>query len=73
MVALVDSRLALIPASLGFSAEPNGGIRADLTLVLADARSGKILWRSVAYGRGKSPDQALNASISAVLPLSGEP
>jgi hypothetical protein len=73
MVALVDSRLALVPASLGFSAEPNGGIRADLTLVLADARSGKILWRSVAYGRGKSPDQALNASISAVLPLSGEP
>ena len=73
LVAVVDGRLALIPASLGFGPEPNGQVRADLTLVLADCRSGKILWRSLAYGRGGSPDQALNAAVAAVLPVSAGP
>ena len=73
LVAVVDGRIALVPASLGFGPEPNGQIRADLTLVLADGRSGKILWRSVAYGRGTTPDQALNAAVAAVLPVSTGP
>jgi hypothetical protein len=73
LVALVDSRVALVPASLGFGPEPNGQIRADLTLVLGDARSGRVLWRSVAQGRGASPDQALNAALAAVLPLAASP
>jgi len=73
LVALVGGRLALVPASLGFGLEPNGQLRADLTLVLADARNGNILWRSVAYGRGNSADQALNAAMAAVLPTSGGP
>jgi hypothetical protein len=73
LVALVGGRYALIPASLGFGPEPSGQIRADLTLVLADSRSGKVLWRSLAYGRGSSPDQALAAAVAAVLPVSGGP
>jgi hypothetical protein len=73
LVALVGGRFALVPASLGFGPEPNGQIRADLTLVLADSRSGKVLWRSLAYGRGSSPDQALNAAVAAVLPVTGGP
>jgi hypothetical protein len=73
LMAVADGRMAMVPASLGFGPEPNGQIRADLTLVLADTRSGKILWRSVAYGRGASPDQALKAAVAAVLPLSGGP
>ena len=73
LVALLDGRLALVPASLGFGPEPNGHIRADLTLVLADVRNGNILWRSVAYGRGNSADQALNAAMASVLPTSGGP
>jgi hypothetical protein len=68
LVALVGGRLALVPASVGFGPEPNGRIRADLSLVLADSRSGKVLWRTLAYGRGASPDQALNAAVAAVLP-----
>ena len=70
LVALVDARLVLVPASLGFGAEPNHQIRADLTLVMVDARNGKVLWRSLAYGRGASPDQALSAAVAAVLPVS---
>jgi hypothetical protein len=73
LVALVGGRYALVPASLGFGPEASGQIRADLTLVLADTRSGKVLWRSLAYGRGSSPDQALNAAVAAVLPVSGGP
>ncbi|HYF38813.1 MAG TPA: hypothetical protein VD930_03915 [Gemmatimonadales bacterium] len=73
LVAMVDGRIAFVPASLGFGPEPNGQIRADLTLVLADGRNGKILWRSVAYGRGSTPDQALNAAVAAVLPVSAGP
>jgi hypothetical protein len=40
-------------------------------LVLADARSGKVIWRSVALGRGKTPNEAVNAAIAAALPVSG--
>jgi hypothetical protein len=68
LVALAGGRMALVPASLGFGPESNGQIRADLSLVLTDSRSGKVLWRTLAYGRGASPDQALNAAIAAVLP-----
>lgn len=68
LMAVAGGRFALVPASLGFGPEPDGSIRADLSLVLTDSRSGKVLWRSVALGRGKTPDEALNAAIAAVLP-----
>ena len=73
LVALTEGRLALVPASVGFGPEPDGEIRADLTLVLVDARNGNVAWRSVAYGRGHSPDQALTAALAAVLPSSTGP
>ena len=69
LMAVAGGRLALVPAAIGFGPEPDGQIRADLSLALADARTGKVVWRSLAYGRGKSPDQALNAALAAVLPL----
>lgn len=71
LLAIADGRLAFVPAALAFSPEPNGQVRADLTLVLADARTGKVLWRSLALGRGASPDGALNAALAAVLPAAG--
>jgi hypothetical protein len=71
LLAIADGRLALIPASLGFGPEPDGRIRADLSLVVGDARTGKVMWRSLALGRGKTPDEALNAALAAVLPFAG--
>jgi hypothetical protein len=71
LMAVAGGRLVLVPAAIGFGPEPDGRIRADLSLVLADARTGKVMWRSLAYGRGKSPDEALNAALAAVLPLDG--
>ena len=71
LMAVAGGRLALVPAAIGFGPEPEGQIRADLSLVLADSRTGKVVRRSLAYGRGKSPDEALNAALAAVLPLDG--
>jgi hypothetical protein len=71
LLAIADGRLALVPAALGFGPEPDGRIRADLSLVVADARTGKVMWRSLALGRGKTPDEALNAALAAVLPFGG--
>src|SRR3954469_3622631 len=71
LLAIADGRIALVPAALGFGPEPDGQIRAELTLVVADARTGKVMWRSLALGRGKTPDQALNAALAAVLPFGG--
>jgi len=71
LMAVAGGRLVLVPAAVGFGPEPDGRIRADLSLVLADARTGKVIWRSLAYGRGTSPDEALNAAVAAVLPLDG--
>ena len=71
LMAVAGGRYALVPAAIGFGPEPDGRIRADLSLVLADARTGKVVWRSLAHGHGKSPDQALSAALAAVLPLDG--
>jgi hypothetical protein len=71
LLAIADGRVALVPAALGFGPEPDGRIRADLTLVVGDARTGKVMWRSLALGRGKTPDEALKAALAAVLPLAG--
>jgi hypothetical protein len=61
----------MVPAALGFGPEPGGQVRADLSLVVGDARTGKVMWRSLAVGRGKTPDEALNAALAAVLPFGG--
>jgi hypothetical protein len=71
LLAIADGRLALVPAAIGFLPEQDGQVRADLTLVIGDARTGKVMWRSLASGRGRTPDDALNAALAAVLPSSG--
>lgn len=69
LMALVGGRVAMVPAALGFGRDSEGKVRADLTLVAADTRSGKILWRSLAVGSGATPDQALQAALISVLPI----
>jgi hypothetical protein len=69
LMAVVGGRVVMVPASLGFGRQADGRLRADLSLVLADTRSGKVLWRSQAAGSGTDPREALDAALSAVLPL----
>ena len=69
LMAVVGGRAVMVPASLGFGRQADGRIRADLSLVVADTRSGKVLWRSMAGGSGTDPQAALDAALTAVLPL----
>jgi hypothetical protein len=70
LVALAGGRMALVPAALGLGPAAGGrGVRADLSLALADARSGRVLWRTLASGSGATPDRALAAALAAVLPV----
>jgi len=70
LMAVVGGRVAMVPAALGFSPDSTGGqVRAELSLVAADTRSGKVIWRSLALGTGPTPDAALTAALDAVLPL----
>jgi hypothetical protein len=69
LMALVGGRVAMVPAALAFGWAADGRVQADLTLVAADTRSGKVLWRSVAVGGGENPRRALQAALAAVLPV----
>jgi hypothetical protein len=67
LMAVAGGRVVMVPASLGFGRQADGRLRADLSLVLADTRTGKVVWRSQAVGSGADPRQALDAA--GVLPL----
>lgn len=68
LVAIAGGRMVFIPAALGFGRDPAGQVHATLSLVLADARNGSVMWRSLATGSGTSPDAALNAALATIFP-----
>ena len=68
LMAVVGGRVAMVPAALTFSPD-SGRVRASLSLVAADTRAGKILWRSTALGTGATPAAALTAALYGILPL----
>ena len=69
LMALVGGRFAMVPAALSFVPDTSGLVRAELSLVLADTRSGKIIWRTVGWGLGDTPARALSAAMAFVLPV----
>ncbi|HTS90341.1 MAG TPA: hypothetical protein VMG41_17765 [Gemmatimonadales bacterium] len=69
LVALVGGRMALIPASVALVPAPGGQVRAEIAMALADARTGKVLWRTLTWGTGATPSEALTAAMEAVLPI----
>jgi len=69
LMAVVGGRAVMVPASLGFGRQADGRVRADLALAVADTRTGKVIWRSIAIGSGSNPREALAAALTAVLPL----
>jgi len=68
------SEFALIPAALVYYRErPGPGVapgtgRAELTLVVADVRTGRVAWRTVARGEGDDPWTALTSAVKALTP-----
>lgn len=62
-------RYAMVPASLVFKSDSTGALAAELSIVLADVRSGRVVWRSVAKGREGTPEQVLGKAIATVFPV----
>lgn len=68
LVALAGGRNVLIPAALGFSRDSTGELRANLSLAFGDARTGAVLWHSLATGTGTTPASALRSALATVFP-----
>lgn len=66
--AMTDSRLVLVPAAIKLDADSSGSMRAETILVLTDTRNGAIVYRSEPVGLGKTPAEAIKASIQRILP-----
>ncbi len=70
LAAIAGDRYVLVPASLIFLPAGTGktGGLAELTLVLADVRTGAIGWRTVARGEGPDPWTALELALKGLVP-----
>ena len=66
--AVAGDRYALVPSALLFTKSAEGGGEAQLSVVLADVRTGLIGWRTIARGRGDDPWSALTAAFKALTP-----
>jgi hypothetical protein len=69
LVALAGGRLILIPAIYSFNRTPEGSVKAELSIVLADVRSGQVVWRTLIPAVGPTPVAALDAAYRFMLPL----
>ena len=67
LVAYTDARQALLPCTLVFSKD-SLGVGAEIALVLVDARSGNVLWRTFAVGKGRTADVAVRSAIATMVP-----
>lgn len=70
MAVAGGGRHAFIPAAAIFTAEPGSTeVRVRLAAVLADGRSGAILWRTEATAAGPTPAAAFAAALAIILPV----
>jgi len=71
LVGIAGGRYALVPAGLVFRRAPGsaaGIATAELSVVLVDARVGKVGWRTVARGEGQDPWTALTRAMKSLTP-----
>jgi hypothetical protein len=70
LVAIANARFALIPAELVYRRVPGspGQATAELTVVIVDARLGRVGFRTVARGEGDDPWSALTRAVKALTP-----
>lgn len=62
------ARYALIPAALYLSPVGSDSLSVELAAVLADGRLGRVMWRTLATGKGETADQAYHAALGTILP-----
>ena len=68
---LVRLHSFFIPASLIFSVDSAGAIHGDLSVVLADTRTGRVVWRSLAKGEGSTAAAAVARAVDTIFPVEG--
>jgi len=62
-------RYALIPASATFQSDSLGALEVRMAVVLADVRTGRVVWRSLARGTGETPAEALKSAVATIFPV----
>lgn len=62
-------RHAFVPAAVLLESDLSGGLRARIIAVLADGRSGAILWRTESRSDGPDPSTALRRALATIFPL----
>ena len=68
LTAVAGERYVIVPAALVFVPGAADVGRAELTVVLADVRSGAIGWRTVANAEATEPWDAVRRAIRALTP-----
>lgn len=72
LVALAGgARFALIPAALSLTPGAGDSLTAELSAVLTDARAGRVVWRTLAVGKGDTMAGALQAALATMLSVDG--
>jgi hypothetical protein len=69
LMALVGGRFVFIPAVVTVLPEHGGLVRAEVSVVLVDTRTGKVIWRTLTWGQGSTPTRALTVAMEAILPM----
>jgi hypothetical protein len=74
LVALTGgARYALIPAAIYLTPEPGDSLKVQLAAVLADGRLGRVVWRTLAVGRGETAAEALRAALGTIVASDAPP
>jgi hypothetical protein len=68
LAALAGGRYIFVPAAVSFGHDSTGAMIAILSAALTDTRSGAVLWRTSAPGRGLTPGEALFKTVDSFLP-----
>ena len=67
--ALIPAAISLLPAGIS-----GDSLEVQLAAVLSDGRLGRVVWRTLAVGRGENADQAYRAALATLFPPeSGSP
>lgn len=64
--------IVMIPALVIFRPTTDGkGFHVELSAVMADVRTGRVVWRTVAPGDGETAAVALERALVTMLPIEG--